>query len=104
MATIVIGGRTYRGNSVSITNGVVVIDGVRQDDSVSGVVEIRVIEGLLGSLSSDASVVCGEVRGDVNVGGSVTCRGVGGSVTAGGSVNCGDVQGSARAGGSIKRS
>ena len=102
MNRISINGRTFTGaHSVSIVNGVVTIDGKREDGAVSGVVEVRVLEGTLGDLRTDAAVACGEVRGNVHAGGSVNCDGVGGSVNAGGSVNCGAVRGSVTAGGSV---
>lgn len=104
MATIQINGVTYTGNSVNIINGRVIVDGREQDgDKLSGVVEIRVVEGLLQNLSSDASINCGSVQGNVSAGGSVNCDRVGGSVTAGGSVNCDDIGGNVSAGGSIRR-
>jgi hypothetical protein len=102
MPTITIDGRTFSGRSVSIINGRLTIDGVVQDGSLSGVVEIKVTEGVLGELRTDASVSCGAVTGNVSAGGSVNCDGVGGSVTAGGSVNCGTVRGSVSAGGSVR--
>jgi hypothetical protein len=49
MATVRIDGRTFSGRSVSIINGRVTIDGVAQDGSLSGVVEIKVTEGVLGN-------------------------------------------------------
>jgi hypothetical protein len=101
LATINIGGRSFVGHSVSIINGVVTIDGVRQDGTLSGVVEIQVTEGVLGELRTDAAVTCGEVRGSVRAGGSISCADVGGSVNAGGSVQCGAVGGSVNAGGSV---
>lgn len=102
MSAVTINGHTYRGNSVTIIGGVVTIDGVRQDGSVRGVVEVRVVEGVLGELHTDASVFCGEVRGNVRAGGSVNCDSVGGAVNAGGSVNCAAVTGSVNAGGSVR--
>jgi hypothetical protein len=103
MARVIIDGRNFvAGNSISIINGVVTIDGVRQDGAVSGVVEIRVVEGVLGDLRTDASVTCGEVRGSVSAGGSVTCGNVGMSVSAGGSVRGGAFGGSISAGGSVR--
>jgi hypothetical protein len=103
MATIVIGGMTYSGSSVRIFNGQVTIDGVVQGAKVTGVVEIKVTEGVLGELACDAAVSCSEVQGSVSAGGSVSCGKVGGSVNAGGSVTCGDVGGGVRAGGSVTR-
>lgn len=102
MGTISINGQVFSGNNVSIINGRVTIDSVVQQGDVKGVVEIRVTEGVIGSLTTDASVNCGEVRGDVKAGGSVNCDGVGGSITCGGSVNCDAVGGSVMAGGSVR--
>lgn len=101
MAKIIIDGRTFAGNNISIRNGVVTIDGVKQDGSLTGVVEIRVVEGVLGQLETDASVSCGMVNGHVRAGGSVSCGDVGGSASAGGSISCGDVTGSVSSGGSV---
>ena len=101
MGRIVIDGQVFEGNSVSIINGVVTIDGVRQDGTVSGVVEVRIVEGTIGNLTCSSSVTCGDVTGSVDAGGSVHCKNVGGDVDAGGSVTCGRVSGSVDAGGSI---
>lgn len=100
---IVIDGRTFSGNSVSIIGGQVTIDGVVQDGSLSGVVEIKITEGVLRELKTDASVSCGEVKGDIDAGGSVTCGRVSGNVRAGGSITCNDVGGSVMASGSVSR-
>jgi hypothetical protein len=103
MATVVIDGVTFTaGRSISITNGRVVIDGKVQDGMLHGVVEIKITEGVLGELRTDASVSCGTITGNVDAGGSVNCDDVGGSVRAGGSVNCDDVGGSVSAGGSVR--
>jgi hypothetical protein len=101
MPTINIDGRSFAGRSVSIVNGVVTIDGKRQDGTVSGVVEIKITEGVLDMLRCDGSVSCGEVLGNVTAGGSINCNGVGGNVMAGGSVNCDAVSGSVSAGGGV---
>lgn len=86
MAKMNIDGRTFTGNSISIVNGVVTIDGVQQDGTLSGQVQLK-IEGTLDSLTTDASVnMKGQINGDVEAGGSVNCDDVGGSVNAGGSV------------------
>lgn len=102
MARIVIDGRSFSGRSVSIINGRVTIDGVSQDGALSGVVEIRIVEGVLGELRTDAAVSCGRVEGNVSAGGSVNCDDVGGNVSAGGSANCGNIRGSVNAGGSVR--
>jgi hypothetical protein len=102
MSTVTINGRTYSGHSVSIINGQVTIDGVIQaGDKLSGVVELRVLEGVLGELRTDASVSAGRISGSVTAGGSVSCEDVGSNVSAGGSVSCGKVGGSVSAGGSV---
>jgi hypothetical protein len=102
MPTINIDGRSFVGRSVSIVNGVVTIDGERQDGTVSGVVEIKITEGVLDMLRCDASVSCAEVFGNVTAGGSVNCAGVGGNVMAGGSVHCDAVSGSLSAAGHVQ--
>jgi hypothetical protein len=102
MARIVINGREFTGSSVSIRNNTVIIDGKVQDDDLSGVVEIRVLDGVIDRLETDASVNCGEVRGGVSAGGSVHCSNITGSVNAGGSVKCDKIGGSVTAGGSVK--
>lgn len=86
---------------VDIVGGKIVIDGVVQEQTLNSVVEVRVLEGAINSLSTDASVSCGNVNGDVKAGGSVNCANVQGDVKAGGSINCGSVAGSVKAGGSV---
>jgi len=121
-----INGKTITGNrSVSIINGRVFVDGQEVDpetDALSGVVEVRILEGTVQDLRSDASikvesgdilgnvdarmsaVIHGNVQGNVDAGQSVTIRGdVGGDVHAGQSVSCGDVKGNVDAGMSVTR-
>lgn len=101
MATI-INGKVYHGNNVTIRNGTVFIDGRRQDQEVNGVVEVKVTEGDLVNIDTDASVTCMTVKGNVSAGGSVSCRDIGGSVNAGGSVSAsGRAGGAINAGGSV---
>jgi hypothetical protein len=102
MASVTINGRSYSGNSITIRNNHVTIDGVVQDEALKGVVEVRIVEGILGHLETDASVTCGDVREGVMAGGSVSCKAVTGTVQAGGSVSCGPVSGSIMAGGSVR--
>lgn len=86
---------------VDIVGGRVIIDGVVQEQSLKGVVEVRILEGAINNLTTDASVHCESVQGDVKAGGSVNCGSVAGDVKAGGSVNCGSVAGDVKAGGSV---
>jgi hypothetical protein len=99
---ISINGRVFSGQNVNIAGGHVYINGVRQDgDKLEGVVEVRILEGSVENLQSDASITCGNVGGNVHAGGSVQCDNVKGSINAGGSVQADDVRGSINAGGSV---
>jgi hypothetical protein len=103
MASVVIDGKSFNGNNITIRNGRVTVDGVTQDGTLHGVVEVRVVEGVLAKLECDASVTCGDVCGSVSAGGSVTCNNVGGHVSAGGSVRAaGKTGGNTSAGGSVR--
>lgn len=105
MAHIVINGQHYSGDRVEVRGNVVLIDG-QAAETVKGVkiLEVRVVEGVLGNLVADGSVTCWNVRGNVTAGSHVNCDDVGGHVSAGGSVNCDDVGGNVLAGGSVMRS
>lgn len=110
MGTISIGGKVihHTGGSVSIVGDKVYIDGVERtgDEPLTGVVEVRIIEGSIGSLHSDNAVIVDRgvtIAGNVEAGNSVTCGDVQGNVKAGNSVNCGDVGGDVSAGNSIRR-
>lgn len=90
------------GRSIVIKNGQVFVDGKEAEIApIKGIVEVRVIDGSIGELHSDASVNCEAVTGNVTAGGSVNCGDVGGSVKAGGSVNCDSVRGDVSSGGSV---
>lgn len=94
----------YTGNSVVVGNGRVIIDGkdVTDKNMPKTVLEIHVT-GTLASLTTDKSVSCDNINGNVIAGGSVNCDDIKGNVYAKGSVNCDDVGGSVRANGSINR-
>ena len=122
-----INGKTFSGSgqSVSIINGRVFVDGNEVDpegEALSGVVEVRILEGTIRNLNSDSSItvekgdvlgsvdarmsvtVHGNVQGNVGAGQSATIRGdVGGDVNAGQSVTCGDIKGSVKAGMTVTR-
>lgn len=101
--TITINGEQYSGNSVSIKNNDIYIDGVKVDrkDRI-GKSDGITIKGNVASIITDKSVkVDGVIIGNVKAGGSVSCDDIGGDVVADGSVNCDDIQGNVRAGGSI---
>lgn len=103
MASFTIDGKVFSGRSITIRNGIVTIDGVVQDGTLHGQVEIKVTEGIIERLEADGSVTCGEVRGNVSAGGSVHCENVCGNVSAGGSVSAsGHLGKSISAGGSVR--
>lgn len=104
MATMSVNGITVTGNSISVVNGKVIVDGIEISGNFSGNVELKITEGIVQNIRTDRSVNCGAVGGNVDAGGSVNCDDVRGSVNAGGSVNCDDIGGDVRAGGSIHRS
>lgn len=116
MATLQINGQTYTGDNINIAGGSIIIDGNIVQSNLTGIQEIRILDGSVNNVTSTASVNCGEVRGSVDAGGSVTCGdvhadgdaggsvkcgNVGGNVDSGGSTNCGNVTGDVDAGGSI---
>lgn len=102
MATVSINGKTYEGTNIDISGGNIIIDGIVQQSGLTGIQEIRIIDGSINQLKSTASVTCTTVTGNIDAGGSVTCSGdVGGYIDAGGSINCGNVGRYADAGGSI---
>lgn len=91
MGTFILNGVKLTGNNICIRNNRVVVDGTDIADlhgKLSGVVEIKVVDGLIYNLETEASVNCEGITGDVNAGGSVNCGGVGGNITAGGAVRC----------------
>ena len=112
-----INGKTYTGNSISVSNGVVTVDGVVVEENnnsttfiVKGDLAILncdkgvVVNGNVTELKCGGSVTCDNVKGDIECRGSVSCEDVEGNVTAGGSVNCEDISGNVSAKGSINRS
>ena len=109
MGTCVVNGRRYdipNGASVSISNGVVKVNGKELDDEARGGQPCEVhIQGDIGELRCDGDAhIDGNVTGDVDAGGSVECHNVGKSVDAGGIISCANVSGDVDAGGSVNAS
>jgi hypothetical protein len=104
MSRLTINGMTFDGDSIVVVGGRITVDGVAVtvNDAKTGIVEIRIVEGVLGELRTDASVKCGNVAGSVKAGGSIQCENVGGNVSAGGSVKASAAYGPIKAGGSVK--
>jgi hypothetical protein len=102
VARVTIDGRLFSGRKFQITDsGEVLIDGVMQEDTLHGRVELHVLEGVIENLNAGGDVHCGVVGGNVDAGGSVTCGDVGGNVDAGTNVNCGAIGGNVDAGTSV---
>jgi hypothetical protein len=72
MGTIIVNGKRFDGNSVTVRDGKVAIDGKPQGGEIRGDVEAQVVEGVAGHKECIASVSCGGVGGDVAAGASVS--------------------------------
>ena len=92
-------GKSFTGNNVQICNGKVVVDGVTQDGTLTGDVNVTV-HGDVESLENHCGKVTAQNVGEINTGsGDVKCGNVGGSIRTGsGDVECGGVGGSIRTG------
>jgi hypothetical protein len=95
MSTITINGRKFEGSNVSIIDGVVIIDGLKDGDRFSGVVRVEVTGNLV-SLKADAPVVVKGNVGSVEADGPVSCGNVTGNVETDGPVTCGHVSGNVK--------
>lgn len=96
-ASISINGRTYSGNSVSVINDRVVVDGVEQDgEMLTHPISVQIIGNCESIETTTGDVtIAGSVSGNVEaMSGDVQCSEIGGDVeTMSGSVTCGDVSG-----------
>jgi len=96
---VVIDGKSFSGSNISISNGKVTVDGVVQDGSLSGDVNV-VIHGDVQMIESQSGIVTAQNVGEINTGsGDVKCGDVGGSIRTGsGDVDCSTVAGNIRTG------
>lgn len=96
---IVIDGREFQGNNVTISNGKVTVDGVVQDGELVGDINVTV-HGDVQSLENHTGNVTAQNVGEISTGsGDVKCGNVGGSIRTGsGDVECGAVSGNIRTG------
>jgi hypothetical protein len=102
VASFTIDGRAFTGDSIQITDGGrVLIDGVLQEGTLLGRIEIHVMDGVIEKLEVNGDVHCGAVGGDLDVKGNVTCSDVSGDVEARGNVACGNIRGDVDAGGNV---
>jgi len=102
-----VNGKTYTGNGdVVVKNNQIYIGGKLMNGGENGNYDDHtiVVEGDIGSLSTDLSVtVMGHVTGGIFAGGSVHCDDVEGDVTVhGGSVRCDNVKGNVNSRGSVR--
>lgn len=96
MGTIVVNGKKYTGNSVSVVNNKIIIDGKVQHEEDSLELSI-VVEGSIEKLEFDAgeATISGTVGSVSTQAGDVRCWDVRGSVsTMSGDVICKDISGS----------
>lgn len=96
MGTISVNGKTYSGNSVSVVNGNVFVDGKKAEPSKQPIVSI-IIEGQVDKLSVDSCdslIAKGNVGSLKTMSGDIECGNVLGNVkTMSGDVRCEDIHG-----------
>ncbi len=95
----VIDGRSFAGNNICISNGVVTIDGVVQDGELSGDINVTV-NGNVDVLENQVGTITAHNVGEATAGsGDINCNNVSGSVSTGsGDIRCGSVGGNVRTG------
>lgn len=97
---ITINGKTYSGQSITINDGIIIIDGKRVD-SIPDQYVVNIV-GNVKDVHSDQSIsIQGSVIGSATANGSINANDIGGDVNAGGSVNASIIRGSVQAGGSV---
>jgi len=111
---VIVNGKTYKGNNITISNGDVIIDGILQEPidgkprleiSVSGDSKIDItsdevitIKGNVnGNVESKNNVNCNNIYGNVNAGMNVNSDDINGDAKAGMNINCDDIKGNATA-------
>lgn len=98
---VIIDGKRYEGNNLSIVNGVMLIDGKPANPEDEGNTVNIVLEGVTEVYSDQSVTVKGAVSGNVNAGHNVNASNVYGSVMAGSNVNCREVGGNVNAEGNV---
>lgn len=83
---ITINGVNYKGKNVSILNNAVIIDGVVQKETVSGVVSVQVTGNIANFTCNAPATIKGDVYGSVDVNGPLECGEIHGDVDANGPV------------------
>lgn len=98
-----INGISLSGNSVSIKNGNIMVDGVPVDVGPINGTRLSIdVTGDLVSLTADGDVSCNNISGNTSAGGDIRCREIGSNASAGGDIHVGTIHGNASAGGDVK--
>lgn len=99
---VIINGKKYSGNNISINNGTVCVDGVFEDDLSESKITV-IIQDKVDSISSDESITIkgNATASQISAGSSINCDNIYGNIKAGTSVNCDDIEGNVEAGTSI---
>ena len=119
--SVIINGKSYKGNNLSISGNKVYIDGklvTDEDTESSEKIQITIEEGaqietfeidgdaeINGNVSGNVNagtINCNDIKGNASAGGSIRCDDIGGNASSGGSIRCDDIGGNANAGGSIR--
>lgn len=95
---VIINGKTYSGNSITINGDSVIIDGQVQDKINECKIEIKVLCNVDKIISEESINIKGSVTGNVEAKTNVNCDDIFGNVSAGVNINCDDIKGDATAG------
>ena len=97
---ISINGNVYKGNSVQISNGKVVVDGIEQSQVLEHKITVNVVGDVESIEAGSGDVFVSGGVGSLRTGsGDVKCGSVSGNVQTGsGDIDCGNIAGSVRTG------
>lgn len=109
---IMINGKSYSGNNITINDGVVIVDGEVQEgthkqpmilviecnvDKIVSSESIHITGDVHGNIEAEVNVDCDDVYGNVKAKMNANCDNVTGNVDAGMTINCDDIYGDAKA-------
>lgn len=92
-----INGKTYIGNNIVVDGNSVIVDGVKQEDSFEGKIEVKVLCNVKKIISDKSININGDIHGNVEAKTNINCNDISGDVKAGTSINCDDIDGDATA-------
>ena len=91
---VIVDGREFIGNNVSISGNRITVDGVRQDGELVGDIDVTVLGSVKRIELASGTIKCENVGNISTQSGDVDCNHVTGSVsTMSGDVDCGDISG-----------